>query len=857
MARLTHNDINSAVLVFFSDHGIRFGKIRETLSGKLEERMPFMHLWVPNKMRDKNLKINENRLTTPFDIHATLKHIISGKQDLNLNYGKSLLEEIPEDRGCESIPILEHWCSCQSSEPIKDLNRVQPIAQFIVKSINQLLAKDFSEQCVELTLDRTVSAFEQHLSEKVLQFEQSLNDVIGRHVVYRKDKIEEKSKNFLVTIAVKPSNALFEATVNMNSETHHMAVVGEVSRINKYGNQSELQGSSGHESNNAYLVNTTKCQIIRWPLFDEQVMPLYINYTAYRLNCPTEMQNWISIDRFNMTGVIIHNLSPHTPVQCFANSIKRRTYDDTTVDYMAPVPIHVDSVHYFIDTSDVKITCNVGTDSKSNKNQINNLIKSSLSSLRLYPNHKNQPPSLIQELQWKDSVLVDKQSPPLDELPNILFIGIDSISRVNFERHFPLTTQQLIKHNFNTLYGYNKVADNTFPNLTPLLTGYYLEDIWDESMQNWEYKSKGFKTLLIEDAPDMGAFNMFKIGFSDQPTDYYLRPFSCAAEHDMKYFCYQDKPETQVYFDYIYDFIKAMHIRKQKYFAFTFMARITHDDLNNAGLVDPMTEQLLSQLFDENLLENTVLVFFSDHGIRFGRMRETLSGKLEERMPFMHLYIPKGLRNTNVSINENRLTTPFDIHATLRHIIKGKPDYNLKYGKSILEEIPEQRGCHDIPILEHWCSCQTSEPITDLASVQPMAQFIVKSVNQLLSHKYSEQCAQLTLDTTVSAFEQHLSDKLLRFQGMQDSRHDLIGRHVIYDPIKSKEELRNFLITISVAPSHALLEATVNLNVRSNDMKIIGEVSRINKYGDQSLCINSAKMRRYCFCRELFKEYNV
>ena len=67
-------------------------------------------------------------------------------------------------------------------------------------------------------------------------------------------------------------------------------------------------------------------------------------------------------------------------------------------------------------------------------------------------------------------------------MPNILFVGIDSVSRLNFDRHFPLTTKMLSKHNFYTMYGYNKVADNTFVNLTPLLTGYYLEDIWNETM---------------------------------------------------------------------------------------------------------------------------------------------------------------------------------------------------------------------------------------------------------------------------------------------------------------------------------------------------------------------------------------
>lgn len=127
----------------------------------------------------------------------------------------------------------------------------------------------------------------------------------------------------------------------------------------------------------------------------------------------------------------------------------------------------------------------------------------------------------------------------------------------------------------------------------------------------------------------------------------------------------------QNYYDYVYDFVSAMNIRKQKYFAFTFMARLTHDYLNHAGYADPIVANLLNRLFANNLLSNTVLIFFSDHGLRYGKIRETLSGKLEERLPFMHIYLPPNMRNDYIALNQHRLTSPFDIHATLMHIIKG------------------------------------------------------------------------------------------------------------------------------------------------------------------------------------------
>jgi hypothetical protein len=48
------------VIIFFSDHGIRFGKVRETFIGKLEERLPFMFLIFPNWFYDKYPNIKQN-----------------------------------------------------------------------------------------------------------------------------------------------------------------------------------------------------------------------------------------------------------------------------------------------------------------------------------------------------------------------------------------------------------------------------------------------------------------------------------------------------------------------------------------------------------------------------------------------------------------------------------------------------------------------------------------------------------------------------------------------------------------------------------------------------------------------------
>jgi arylsulfatase A-like enzyme len=118
-----------------------------------------------------------------------------------------------------------------------------------------------------------------------------------------------------------------------------------------------------------------------------------------------------------------------------------------------------------------------------------------------------------------------------------------------------------------------------------------------------------------------------------------------------------------------------MKQRKEKYFAFLSLSDLSHDDFNNVGYVDRPTHKLMTKLFEENLMEDTVIFFFSDHGLRFGPIRATHSGEIEVRLPFMLVYLPSGYMHEYrdiLSINQYRLTTAFDIHSTLLHILNGE-----------------------------------------------------------------------------------------------------------------------------------------------------------------------------------------
>ena len=129
-----------------------------------------------------------------------------------------------------------------------------------------------------------------------------------------------------------------------------------------------------------------------------------------------------------------------------------------------------------------------------------------------------------------------------------------------------------------------------------------------------------------------------------------------------------------MYYKYVEDFIRIMRLKNAKYFAYLSLNGITSNSFNNLGFLDNSTHDFFSQLISNSLLDDTVVVFMSDHGPQAGAISETYFKEVESRLPFMFISLGKRLRRQYGDIldtNANRLVTPFDIHATLKHILYG------------------------------------------------------------------------------------------------------------------------------------------------------------------------------------------
>ncbi|XP_054717449.1 uncharacterized protein LOC129226844 [Uloborus diversus] len=455
-----------------------------------------------------------------------------------------------------------------------------------------------------------------------------------------------------------------------------------------------------------------------------------------------------------------------------------------------------------------------------------------------------------------------------DDKLNVIILGVDSVSALNFQRQFQ-NTRTFLERKLSPfkLNGYTKVGDNTFPNIVPLLTGHFVSYYWNETLYHtkffddlnfvWKlYSAKGYRTFFAEDSPRFGTFNYGKRGFRDPPTDYYYRPMAMAIDErfQRKYMrCINSQIDIELILNYLKDFVRTMDHRP--YFSYAMVSTVTHDHLNRAGHADLPVYRILTDFWERGVLNKSLLIVFSDHGIRFGPIRETYIGKFEERMPFIYINYPKWFLEKHPQIvknlrdNQDRLTTHFDVHATLVHLLllmklidKIPEAEQNAHGLSLMGEIPTSRTCEDANIFPHWCPCQQFQNLSTSDNITlECANAIVSKINMMLE-PYKNYCVVLELENVTDAQMRQVSDIVLKFVKKQNI---VINQNVVLG--KKVEPIRDYLITIAVKPSRGVFESTVRHRVQENVFEVLG-ISRINAYGNQSMCIQSSELRKFCYC---------
>ena len=283
-------------------------------------------------------------------------------------------------------------------------------------------------------------------------------------------------------------------------------------------------------------------------------------------------------------------------------------------------------------------------------------------------------------------------------------------------------------------------------------------------MDRWNFiygllKQHGYTTMYSEDQPGAGTFWYRLKGFCKQPTDHYTRPFFLANLRETKdqgLHCLGSQPSFRRRFNYLRSYYKAYP--KVLKFSFTFLC-LGHEDFNELGYAENDLFDFIQEYREEGRLNNTMLILFGDHGTRYGDIRSTVIGKLEERLPFFSITLPPWFKEKhpsfvkNLKINTERLTTPYDVHAMLKHLLFYPKRPNVDRGRSLFEEIDLSRTCETAKIPEHFCPCLEWKPVDiNHKHITQSAQAAVRHINKLIEDKrLSHKCEKLQLKVINSA----------------------------------------------------------------------------------------------------------
>ncbi|XP_066260686.1 uncharacterized protein [Euwallacea similis] len=591
-----------------------------------------------------------------------------------------------------------------------------------------------------------------------------------------------------------------------------------------------------------YLVNTPGCRIPEMHPFDPSVKkfvfpPPPLSCTKDQL--PSIFYNNLTTLIMNDTSLLFYNISNSNESSCCYEQFIRREPKDSEEDsrvVYSGICTKIIARETHIESEFIKVTCK----------DFNG--KTLYTDLFSFVPVKTNPPN-TSRLK-----------------PNVLVIGLDAVSRVNLNRQMPKTYEYLSRDlNAIELLGYNKVGDNTFPNLVAVFSGSFEEELqvtcWPKSSTHFddcpfiwkEFQKNGYVTAIGEDCSPIATFNYLKHGFKKQPSDYYYTSFDMEMlrniGRDKDFNCLQclgDRESYQVTLNYIKKFTQRMHMEMSAYFAFFWTNSLSHDYLNRPALGDDEFHALFMELKQSGHLENTIMIFMSDHGIRWGDIRQTHQGQMEERLPFVFMVIPDWMGKNfpraiaNLKTNVRRLTTPFDLHETLRAFLDVT---RLRFarniinetarGYSLFNEIPKNRTCQDAEIVSHWCTCQESKEIdVNNKKVISAAHFAVDQINVQLQG-YA-QCAVLELANIERA----------RIMSYNDEH------------ITNSNAFKDYILVLTTVPGDAKFEVTVRARLQKSsetDLEITGTISRINPYGKQSSCITDFHLKLYCFCKSLIK----
>lgn len=400
----------------------------------------------------------------------------------------------------------------------------------------------------------------------------------------------------------------------------------------------------GREEHQSYFINTDGCRMPSFKVIDANVEKFLFDVKPVRCRKPLTRSNnnylWIDLNSTELQTV--YAIKEIDDLVCTYEPFYRK--NDFRNEYPKSnqkISFRFGDVVKVIDEF-IRVICRINGRPKDIYRDYHYFVQSKPSSNEISLN----------DVTENDSDESNENIKNENEQMSVMIVGLDSISRLNFHRRMNETVDLVLNElKAIELFGYNKVADNTYPNLIPALTGLDESELltacipsknhtFDRCHFIWNvFKEKNYVTAYVEDMASLGLFQYLKTGFKTQPTDYSLRPVLIEMEGHIgnhksvnTQLCMGGRRTFDVLMEYAQKFLSFMTTRsKQAHFSFFWTTSYTHDYLNYPTLIDSDFAQFLRTQYALGALNNTFLILMSDHGIRWGSFRNTYQGMMEER----------------------------------------------------------------------------------------------------------------------------------------------------------------------------------------------------------------------------------
>ncbi|TKR72252.1 hypothetical protein L596_019728 [Steinernema carpocapsae] len=453
---------------------------------------------------------------------------------------------------------------------------------------------------------------------------------------------------------------------------------------------------------------------------------------------------------------------------------------------------------------------------------------------------------------------------PLEaDQPSVYMMVIDSTSSNQLKRELAKTHNYLLSTFKAVEFNYvNKIAYNSRSNSFGLLMGLQAAEngrsiygpgrkpddtsckskLDDKPFIGFEFRDLGYHTFQGDDWGS-GAFQYpncrgFDKSMAKHNLNAFFQSFSGNQQRTYQFFkdtCHMVRDDMIEYYE---QFLNAY--KNESQFSIVWESALVHGGINGLFQLDDKYKQLFER--NKERFDNAFVVFQGDHGMRFGNVRNTSVGEIEDFNPFLVISVPKKYRNTkayeHLKSNADKLVSHYDVHATLVQIAKmakhsnysllstsANQPYRTSLGSSLLSPLPEPRHCGSLGIPFQFCLCKRNfgpplDPSHDLlVQLSQQAEIDLNSI--LVNAGVKSSCAYLKVIPSKTVVQQ------LHLDGVE-----------------------SYNVKVTVEPSGGIFEGYYRVDQKNGLAATLmgNEFYRKNEYGQQAYCIKHESVNHLCYC---------